>query len=95
MKIKNKETGNEGAFFIDRDGEVLAEMTYSLPQEKIMIIDHTEVDDQLRGKNIGNDLVSSAVEYARAKHMKIIPQCSFARSVFERNKDFADVLTEG
>lgn len=94
MNIKNKETGKQGAFFIEDGGDLLAEMTYSLPKDQLMIIEHTEVDDALRGKNIGNELVSTAVEYARAKHIKILPQCSFARSVFDRKKEFADVLEQ-
>ena len=92
MTIQNKESGKQGAFFIDEGGELLAEMTYSLTNEQLMIIEHTQVEEALRGQNIGNDLVASAVEYARAKHIKIVPECSFARSILESKKDFADVL---
>jgi predicted GNAT family acetyltransferase len=92
MKIQNKQSGKQGSFFIDEDGNMLAEMTYSLPANDVMIIDHTEVDESLRGKNVGSELVSEAVQFARAKNMKIVPQCSFARSVFQKTEDFRDVL---
>ena len=91
MKISNKQTGNEGVFYIDRDGQQIAEMTYTV-SEGVMIIDHTAVDESLRGQHVGNELVARAVEFARAQNMKIVPQCSFARSVFEKQKALSDVL---
>lgn len=58
-----------------------------------MIIDHTEVSDELRGKNVGYQLVHTAVEYARANHIKIIPLCPFAKSVFDKKAaEYGDVL---
>lgn len=93
MQIEQRESGSKGAFFINVDGEQLAEMTYSLTDDDILIIDHTEVDDALRGQNIGMQLVEKAVEYARSSNRKIIPLCPFAKSVFDRKKDlYSDVL---
>ena len=93
MQIEQRESGSKGAFFINVDGEQLAEMTYSLTGDDILIIDHTEVDDALRGQNIGMQLVEKAVEYARSSNRKIIPLCPFAKSVFDRKKDlYSDVL---
>ena len=58
-----------------------------------MIIDHTEVSDELRCKNVGYQLVHTAVEYARANHIKIIPLCPFAKSVFDKKAaEYGDVL---
>ena len=67
-------------------------MTYTMSDDSVMIIDHTEVHESLRGQHVGNDLVAHAVEFAREKKIKIVPQCSFARSVFEKQKELADVL---
>jgi predicted GNAT family acetyltransferase len=83
--------GHKGAFVIDRDGRRLATMTYSLAGD-IVIIDHTEVDDALRGTGAGARLVSAAVEWARAENRRVIPLCPFAKSVFDRKPEYADVL---
>ena len=40
-------------------------MTYSKAGGHKFILDHTEVDDDYRGKNLGLKLVNSAVEYAQ------------------------------
>ena len=79
-------------FFVENDGEVQAEMVYTMPSADTMIIEHTEVDDALRGQNVGYTLVSHVVDYARQHHIKIIPLCPFAKSVFDKKLDFQDVL---
>ena len=92
MKIEKIQEGSKGSFIIGEKNSPKAEMTYSMAGEGKMIIDHTEVSDELRGQNIGRKLVSSAVEYAREHHIKIIPLCPFARSVFDKTDEFRDVL---
>ena len=95
MLIQQKENEKNGSFYIEEDEKQLAEMTYSLSGDNTMIIDHTEVDDSLRGKNVGNQLLNRAVEYARTNNLKIFPICPFARKVFEkRHEEFKDVLKE-
>jgi predicted GNAT family acetyltransferase len=92
MLIQRKQTGNKGRFFVAEEDKVLAEMVYTMPSPDKMIIEHTEVDDALRGKNVGYQLVNTAVEYARENNIKIIPLCPFANSVFKKKPEFADVL---
>lgn len=71
----------------------VAEMTYSLADAKIMIIDHTWVDESLREKKLGNKLVEKGVEFARERGYKIIPLCSFAKKLLTRDKTtYSDVL---
>lgn len=93
MLIQQKQDGSKGSFYIKEDDIVLAEMTYSMTGVSLMIIDHTEVSDALRGKNVGYQLVHTAVEYARVNHLKILPLCPFAKSVFnKKGVEFAYVL---
>ncbi len=92
MLIHHKQVGSKGMFFIGEEGAILAEMVYTSPSTDKMIIEHTEVSDELRGQNIGFQLVNTAVEYARKHHIKIIPLCPFANSVFKKKPEFADVL---
>lgn len=93
MQIQQKQNGNKGLFFVGEEDNKLAEMTYTLPAAGKMIIDHTEVSDELRGKNIGYQLVYAAVNYARNNNIKIIPLCPFANSVFKKKPEFHDVLS--
>ena len=92
MLIQNRKIGNKGLFFVESDGNILAEMTYTMPSENKMIIEHTEVSDELKGQSVGYQLVHTAVEYARQHNIKIIPLCPFANAVFKKKPEYADVL---
>ncbi len=93
MLIQHKQEGHKGSFYVEENGTILAEMTYSMTGSDLMIINHTEVSDELRGKNVGYQLVHTAVEYARTNHIKILPLCPFAKSVFDKkHEEFGDVL---
>jgi predicted GNAT family acetyltransferase len=93
MQIQHKQNGSKGFFFIGEEDKRLGEMTYTMPAANKMIIEHTEVSDELRGQNAGYQLVHAAVDYARANNIKIIPLCPFANSVFKKKPEFADVLS--
>lgn len=92
MDIKHKSEGNKGKFFIEKEGIIIAEMTYVWAGETRIIIDHTEVDESLKGQGVGKKLVTEAVYFAREKGIKIMPLCPFAQAVFDKEKDFKDVL---
>ncbi len=92
MLIQHKLAGAKGLFFVQQDGNILAEMVYTMPSADKMIIEHTEVSEELKGQNAGYQLVQTAVDYARTHQLKIIPLCPFANSVFKKKTEFADVL---
>jgi len=92
VDIKHKQSGPKGMFFVGEEENILAELTYNMQSNNKMIIEHTEVGDELRGKNVGLQLVLAAVVYARNNNIKIIPLCPFARSVFRKKKELQDVL---
>ena len=83
--------GHKGAFGIERDGQRLASLTYSLAGDGIMIIDHTEVDRSLRGTGAGAKLVEAAVAWARQEHRKIQPLCPYAKSVIDKTTAYHDI----
>jgi len=91
--VEHERAGHKGAFVWTQDGKRLARMTYSVAGKRV-IIDHTEVDDVLRGKSAGAQLVRAAVEWARKENVKLLPLCPFARSVFQKTPEYADVLVK-
>ena len=92
MEIQNKRIGTKGIFYIEKDKSTVAEMVYTMPSDQVMIIEHTEVNESLKGQNVGTKLVKNAVEFARKNNLKIIPLCPFTLSVFKRHPEqYADV----
>jgi len=95
MIIQHKESRSKGAFFIIEEDEIAAELTYSVIHENQMMIEHTRVDEELQGGNIGYELVHKAIDYARMHRYSIIPLCPFAKAVMEKKPEFKDVLAYG
>ena len=89
-KIQQQESGSKGSFFVEVEGKRLAEMTYSVAGTERIIIDHTEVDDSLRGTGTGLKLVESAVNYAREKGIKLLPLCPFAKATLLKHPEWRD-----
>ncbi len=91
LPIRHEQTGHRGRFIIEKDGQLLAEMTYS-SGDRVTIIDHTMVDQALRGTGAGRRLVEAAVQWARRDAIRLLPLCPFAKAQFGRTPEWADVL---
>lgn len=92
MQIKFEENGSKGSFYVEENGERLATMEFTMAGTDKMIIDHTEVDDRLRGKGAGRQLLDSLIQFVRERNIKVIPLCPFAKSVFQKDSSIRDVL---
>jgi predicted GNAT family acetyltransferase len=92
MDIKQKDDGSKGSFYIEVDGEEEGVLNYVWAGPDKIIISHTEVEEALKGKNAGKQLVHKAVEFAREKGIKIMPLCPFATAIFKKTPDYRDVL---
>jgi predicted GNAT family acetyltransferase len=89
--IEHEQSGHRGAFFVEEEGKRVAQLTYTVAGTKV-ILDHTEIDDTLRGTGTGRKLVAAAVDWAREENVRLLPLCPFARSVFDKTPEFSDVL---
>ena len=72
-------------------GRQIGECEFS-PSEKIWIISNTGVEPAYEGKGIARKLVLKVIEAARAKGVKILPMCSYAKKLMTGKEDFKDVL---
>ncbi|MFT7084532.1 MAG: putative GNAT family acetyltransferase [Vicingaceae bacterium] len=92
MKIEIEQNETKGAANFSENGIRLAEMTYSIASSELIIIDHTAVDDSLKGQEVGKKLLFAIVKRARKENFKILPLCPFAKAVFFKNESIKDVL---
>jgi predicted GNAT family acetyltransferase len=80
-------------FEISVDGKV-AFSKYLLVGEK-MIIEHTEVPVELEGKGMAGRIVRSALDYARAQNLKVMPLCPFTAGFIHRHPEYQDLVLQG
>jgi uncharacterized protein len=90
--IEHEETGHRGAFFVAREGERIAYLTYSRANAKLVIIDHTEVGAELAGQGMGRKLLDAAVGWARQTGTQVMATCPFAAAQFAKDASLRDVL---
>ena len=93
MNVLQEDNGKKGRFYVEVDGKRDALMSYTWAGSDKIIIDHTEVSGSLRGKGVGYKLVEAAVDFLRKKNLKVIPLCPFAKSVFDKTPEYANVLS--
>lgn len=84
------EKGN-GHFYIQDDGELIAEMVISVSGNELTAI-HTEVLPKGEGKGFGKKLVEAMAAYARKNNLKVIAFCPFVHKQFMRHpEEYRDI----
>ncbi len=94
MEIKHRENAHKGSFYVEENNMILAELSYSFAGADKLILDQTNVSAKIKAKNIGNNLVEAAVNYSKAKNIKIVPLCPFAKDLIENTPELRDVLIQ-
>jgi predicted GNAT family acetyltransferase len=61
----------------------------------LLVIFHTEVPRELRGRGMGDKLVRSVLDEARRRKLKVVPRCWFVREFVDRNPEYRDVMVTG
>lgn len=94
ITIIREDQANGGRYVARIPGKPEAEMTFSKAGEKILIIDHTGVPDQLGGLGVGKALVEYMVHDVRARGLKIIPLCPFTNATIRKHPEWQDILKD-
>jgi predicted GNAT family acetyltransferase len=90
--IELEHNDQKGTFYFKVDDKTEAKMTFVFAGANKIIIDHTEVNPNNKGKGFGKKLVQEVVKFSRDKGITIVPLCPFAKSVFDKTPEFRDVL---
>lgn len=92
-QIQHEFEEKKGSFFMVEDKKRIAEMVYVMAEPEMMIIEHTEVKESLRGQGIGQKLLEHLVDYVRKEGIKVKPLCKFVKAQFRKREDLQDVLS--
>ncbi len=57
-----------------------------------LVMTHTLVPPQLRGRGIAEKLVRVALEHARSERLRVVPACSYVGVFIERHPEFRPLL---
>ncbi|MDR0518630.1 MAG: N-acetyltransferase [Clostridiales Family XIII bacterium] len=79
----------------DENGGIIAEITFPNLREGTVVINHTFVDDSLRGQGIAGKLVEAAYDAIKADGKKAVLTCPYAVKWFNDRPDKNDIVIEG
>lgn len=91
MELKHKETTNRNRFYLLDEGKEVGESTYVYVKDHIIDINHTEIDINYRGQNLGEKLIEAVVNFARKKGIHVSASCPYAKKVLARTDKYDDV----
>ena len=56
-------------------------------------LDHTEVPESLRGNGLAAKLTRTALEFARANHLRAVPLCPYVSRYLVKHPEYQDLLS--
>ncbi len=74
-------------YLINDENKVVAYIKFPLINNQTVIINHTFVDENLRGMNIADTLIRYAIEIIKQQNKFAIPVCSYAIKWFNEHQD--------
>ncbi len=87
LEIINNETDRR--FEVSING-LLSKLDY-IHDEDALVITHVGVHPDLRGMGVAGKLTQVALEFAKAKSLRVIPMCSYAVAFIRRNPQYAEL----
>lgn len=82
----NFQKENNRIYAVNESGQVLAEITFPETDAGVFCIDHTFVDDSLRGQGVAGRLVKMAVEEIQSRNGKVTATCSYTQHWLEKHQ---------
>lgn len=80
----------EQEYALTVDGHV-ARAAYQIEGDRI-VFTHTLVPKAIEGRGVGSKLIRAALDGARDRGLKVVPQCSFVRAYIDRHPAYRDLL---
>ena len=81
-------------YALNEKGKLVAEITFPMTAPGIYTIDHTFVDPSLRGQGAAGKLAQAAADQIRARELKAVLTCSYAKKWFGEHPEQSDLLAE-
>ncbi len=92
-QIEVADAPERGRYELSIDGKVVGFTAYRTRPGLIAFV-HTEVDERLQGRGLGDRLIRFALEDARARGLAVLPFCPFVQAFIERHREFETLVPD-
>lgn len=79
-------------YLTNASGKMIAQVTFPAVDGGTVNIDHTFVDDTLRGQGMAGKLMEAAARHLRETGRHAVLSCSYAVKWFGQHPEYADVI---
>lgn len=85
---------SEERVWVDSEnGSMVAEITFPFDETRgVALINHTFVDESLRGQGVAGKLMQALVEELERQNIKALPTCSYAVDWFSKHDAYGHLL---
>lgn len=92
MNLKNEPNA---IYLMDDGDDVVAEITFPDLRDGVVAINHTYVDDSLRGQGIADKLTGAAYDSIKEQNKKCVLVCPYAVKWFSEHPEKNDIVVNG
>ena len=78
-------------FYLGDPVHPTAEISFEQISEDTLSVNHTFVDESLRGQGIAEKLLDAVADHARSGHKKLSATCSYARKKLDGSEKYRDI----
>jgi uncharacterized protein len=79
-----------GRFEIEQNG-LVGYLDYTVAGH-VIVLSHTEVPENLRGRGLAAELAKSALDWARDHHMRVDVVCPYVAEYLQHHREYDDLL---
>jgi len=76
----------------DESGDIIAEVTFPKYRDDVVAINHTYVDDSLRGQGIAGELMEATYEELKRDGRKAVLVCPYAVKWYREHPEKNDIV---
>ena len=76
------------------DGAVAGLAMYRRRGDHTVVVTHSEVSPEFRGRGLGNELAQRTLELIRSRGEKIVPICPFFARYIQEHPDYDDIVVQ-
>lgn len=91
--IQVSDIPDRSRFEIMVNGRLAGFAEYRLRPGRI-VLTHTEIDDDLRGRGLAGQLVRTALDAARDRGLQVTPQCSYISGYIRKHPEYIQLVDE-
>ncbi len=91
MAIEVIDNTRQSRYEVSFDGALVGIADYHR-EGSTVVLPHTLVDPQMRGRGLAALLIQRALDDARAAGCCVVPSCSYAAEFIDRHPEYADLL---